>query len=81
MPIGKITNVHPIHTEKITDEQHNKDIKYKEKLTLEILNGKFKGQTATIDHQYVKSQADSSHFPKMTKCYYIFLRNLVMPIL
>lgn len=32
MPIGKITNVHPIHTEKITDEQHNKDIKYKENL-------------------------------------------------
>lgn len=67
MPIGKITNVHPIHTEKITDEQHNKDIKYKEKLTLEILNGKFKGQTATIDHQYVKSQADSELFSKNDK--------------
>ena len=33
-----------------------------------------KGQTATIDHQYVKSQADSESFSKMTKCYYIFLR-------
>ena len=74
MPIGKITNVTPIHSEKITDEQHNKDIKYKEKLTLKILNGKFEGQSATINHQYVKSQADSEAFSKMTKYYYIFLK-------
>lgn len=67
MPIGKITNVTPIHSEKITDEQHNKDIKYKEKLTLKILNGKFEGQSATINHQYVKSQADSEAFSKNDK--------------
>ena len=81
MPIGKITNVHPIHTEKLRMNNTIKILNIKEKLTLEILNGKFKGQTATIDHQYVKSQADSESFSKMTKCYYIFLRNLVMPIL
>lgn len=67
MPIGKITNVTPIHSEKVTDEQHNKDIKYKEKLTLKILNGKFEGQSATINHQYVKSQADSEAFSKNDK--------------
>ena len=67
MPIGKITNVTPIHSEKITDEQHNKDIKYKEQLTLKILNGKFEGQSATINHQYVKSQADSEAFSKNDK--------------
>ena len=51
MPIGKITNVTPIHSEKITDEQHNKDIKYKEKLTLKILNGNLKAsqQRLTIN--------------------------------
>ncbi len=67
MPIGKITNVTPIHSEKVTDEQHNKDIKYKEKLTVKILNGKFEGQSATINHQYVKSQADSEAFSKNDK--------------
>ena len=67
MPIGKITNVTPIHSEQVTDEQHNKDIKYKEKLTLKILNGKFEGQSATINHQYVKSQADSEAFSKNDK--------------
>lgn len=67
MPIGKITNVTPIHSEKVTEEQHNKDIKYKEKLTLKILNGKFEGQSATINHQYVKSQADSEAFSKNDK--------------
>lgn len=67
MPIGKITSVNHVHSEKVTDEQHNKDIKYKEKLTMHILNGKFKGQNATIDHQYVKSQADSEAFSKNDK--------------
>ena len=81
MPIGKITNVTPIHSEKITDEQHNKDIKYKEKLTLKILNGKFEGQSATINHQYVKSQADSEAFSKMTKYYYIFLKRTTLTLL
>ena len=67
MPIGQITQINHVHSEKVTDKQHNKDIKYKEKLTLKILNGKFKGQTTTIDHQYVKSQVDSESFSKNDK--------------
>ena len=57
MPIGQITQITDIQSQKVTDEHKNKDIKYKEKITFKILNGEFKGQTTTIPHQYVKSQA------------------------
>ena len=76
MPIGQITQITDIQSQKVTDEHKNKDIKYKEKLTFKILNGEFKGQTTTIPHQYVKSQADSESFSKMTKLFYIFLKIL-----
>ena len=36
-------------------------------LTIKILNGKFKGESTTIDNTYVKSQADSEHFSKNNK--------------
>lgn len=29
MPIGKITDVQRLSTQHVTDDQHNKDIKYK----------------------------------------------------
>ena len=67
MPIGQITQITDIQSQKVTDEHKNKDIKYKEKLTFKILNGEFKGQTTTIPHQYVKSQADSESFSKNDK--------------
>ena len=67
MPIGQITQITDIQSQKVTDEHKNKDIKYKEKLTFKILNGEFKGQTTTIPHQYVKSQADSESFSKNPK--------------
>lgn len=52
---------------KITDEHHNTDTKYKQRLTLEILNGKFQHQTTTINHTYVASQADTEAFSKNNK--------------
>lgn len=67
MPIGQITQITDIQSQKVTDEHKNKDIKYKEKITFKILNGEFKGQTTTIPHQYVKSQADSESFSKNDK--------------
>ncbi len=44
------------------DAQNNRDIKYKNQLKVKILNGQFAGETTTINHQYVKSQADSEAF-------------------
>ncbi|MEB7435173.1 YibE/F family protein [Staphylococcus pasteuri] len=67
MPIGKVTNVQRINTQHVTDEQHNKDIKYKDRLTIQILNGKFEGAKSTITNDYVKSQADSERFSKNDK--------------
>ena len=81
MPIGQITQITDIQSQKVTDEHKNKDIKYKEKLTFKILNGEFKGQTTTIPHQYVKSQADSESFSKMTRFFYIFLKILKTQLL
>lgn len=66
-PIAKITNVEQVHQQKITDEHHNTDTKYKQRLTLEILNGKFQHQTTTINHTYVASQADTEAFSKNNK--------------
>ncbi|WP_226386078.1 YibE/F family protein [Staphylococcus sp. Marseille-Q1834] len=66
-PIGKITQVETSKAQKITDEQHNSDLKYKQHLTLTILNGQFKNATTTIDNTYVKSQADTEHFSKNDK--------------
>ncbi|MCI2774171.1 YibE/F family protein [Staphylococcus petrasii] len=66
-PIGKITQVDTTKAQKVTDEQHNSDLKYKQHLTLTILNGQFKGATTTIDNTYVKSQADTEHFGKNDK--------------
>ena len=81
MPIGQITQITDIQSQKVTDEHKNKDIKYKEKITFKILNGEFKGQTTTIPHQYVKSQADSESFSKMTRFFYIFLKILKTQLL
>ncbi|PNZ67482.1 YibE/F family protein [Staphylococcus croceilyticus] len=66
-PIGKITQVETTKAQKVTDEQHNSDLKYKQHLTLTVLNGQFKGETTTIDNTYVKSQADTEHFSKNDK--------------
>ena len=37
MPIGQITQITDIQSQKVTDEHKNKDIKYKEKITFKIL--------------------------------------------
>ncbi|SNV61085.1 membrane spanning protein [Staphylococcus simiae] len=66
-PIGKVTQVEHLSTTSTTDDQHNHDTKYKTKLTLNVLNGHFKGQTTNIEHDYVKSQADSEAFNKGDK--------------
>ncbi len=44
IPIGQITNIENKSTSQITDEHHNKDTKYKEQLTIKILNGKYEGK-------------------------------------
>lgn len=67
MPIGKITDVQRLSTQHVTDDQHNKDIKYKDQLTVKILNGKFEGKSTTITNEFVKSQADSERFTKNDK--------------
>lgn len=61
-PIGKVTHVETSKAHKITDEHHNSDLKYKQRLTLNILNGKFKNQSTTLTNTYVQSQADSERF-------------------
>lgn len=66
-PIGKVTHVETSNAQKVVDEQHNTDFEYKQHLTIKILNGKFKGESTTIDNTYVKSQADSEHFSKNNK--------------
>ena len=71
MPIGQITQITDIQSQKVTDEHKNKDIKYKEKITFKILNGEFKGNNDD-SHQYVKSQADSESFSKMTRFFTYF---------
>ena len=53
----------------------------KNQLKVKILNGQFAGETTTINHQYVKSQADSEAFRTHEKYYYIFLTSRVMLIL
>ena len=80
MPIGKITDVQRLSTQHVTDDQHNKDIKYKDQLTVKILNGKFEGKSTTITNEFVKSQADSERFTKTIKFYYIFLKSRATPI-
>ena len=52
-------HVETSNAQKVVDEQHNTDFKYKRHLTIKILNGKFKGESTTIDNTYVKSQTDS----------------------
>ena len=80
MPIGQITQITDIQSQKVTDE-HKIKILSKEKITFKILNGEFKGQTTTIPHQYVKSQADSESFSKNDKVLYIFLKILKTQLL
>lgn len=62
MPIGEITQVQHLKTEQVTDEHHNQDTKHSDKLTIRILNGKFKGQSGHISNTYYASQADSEKF-------------------
>lgn len=66
-PIGQITKIENKSTSHITDDNHNKDTKYNQTLTLKILNGKFEGQTTKIPHHYIASQADSETFSKHNK--------------
>lgn len=65
--IGEITKVENVSTSHVTDDHHNKDTKHTQKLTIKILNGKFDGQTATIENNYIASQADSEAFSKHNK--------------
>lgn len=67
IPIGQITHVEQLSKSHVTDEHHNSDTKYNTRLTLKILNGKFAGETTTIKHQYMASQADSESFNKNDK--------------
>ena len=61
-PIGQIIDVKHVSSTPTKDAQNNRDIKYKNQLKVKILNGQFAGETTTINHQYVKSQADSEAF-------------------
>ena len=49
---------------KVTDEHHNTDTKYNQRLTIRILNGKYKTRITTVNNHFVKSQADSEQFAK-----------------
>ena len=61
-PIGQIIDVKHVSSTPTKDAQNNRDTKYKNQLKVKILNGRFAGETTTINHQYVKSQADSEAF-------------------
>ncbi|HDP6080761.1 TPA: YibE/F family protein [Staphylococcus aureus] len=61
-PIGQIIDVKHVSSTPTKGAQNNRDIKYKNQLKVKILNGQFAGETTTINHQYVKSQADSEAF-------------------
>ena len=80
-PIGQIIDIKHVSSTPTKDAQNNRDIKYKNQLKVKILNGQFAGETTTINHQYVKSQADSEAFRTHEKYYYIFLTSRVMLIL
>ncbi|MDU3265008.1 MAG: YibE/F family protein, partial [Staphylococcus sp.] len=67
IPIGKITNIETSHGQKVTDEHHNTDTKYNQRLTIRILNGKYKNEITTVNNHFVKSQADSEQFAKNEK--------------
>ena len=66
-PIGQITKIENKSTSHVTDDNHNKDTKYNQTLTLKILNGKFEGQSTRIPYHYIASQADSEAFSKHNK--------------
>ncbi|MEK4843903.1 YibE/F family protein [Staphylococcus sp. FSL W8-0271] len=66
-PIGQITKIENKSTSHVTDDNHNKDTKYNQTLTLKILNGKFEGQSTKIPYHYIASQADSEAFSKHNK--------------
>ena len=72
IPIGKITNVETSHGQKVTDEHHNTDTTYNQRLTIRILNGKYKNDITTVNNHFVTSQADSEQFSKMKKYCYIY---------
>ena len=67
IPIGKITNVETSHGQKVTDEHHNTDTTYNQRLTIRILNGKYKNDITTVNNHFVTSQADSEQFSKNEK--------------
>lgn len=66
-PIGQITHIEHLSQNQITDEHHNSDVRVKEKLKIKVLNGDFKNETTTLNHTYVKSQADSEAFKENDK--------------
>ena len=76
IPIGKITNIETSHGQKVTDEHHNTDTTYNQRLTIRILNGKYKNEITTVNNHFVKSQADSEQFAKTKKYYYIYKRSI-----
>ena len=52
---------------KKSDEHHNTDTTYNQRLTIRILNGKYKNEITTVNNHFVKSQADSEQFAKNEK--------------
>src|SRR5699024_5737768 len=66
-PIAQITKIENKSTSHITDDNHNKETKYNQTLTRELLTGKFQRQTTKIPHHHLASQADSEAPSKQTK--------------
>lgn len=54
-PIGEITQISNQKSTQTIDQNKNKDTKHTEKLTIEILNGKYKGDKLNVPHKYTDS--------------------------
>lgn len=66
-PIGQITSISHQVSEDVIDQNKNKDMLHKEKLTIRILNGKHKGDTITLNHKYNDSLTYSEKYNKNQK--------------
>ncbi|HLR11590.1 MAG TPA: YibE/F family protein [Sporosarcina sp.] len=55
--IGKITAVQVVEEESIQDAYGNEDLRTSQQLTVQILNGAYKGEQLQIDNSYTKSGA------------------------
>ncbi|EEU30051.1 YibE/F-like protein [Limosilactobacillus coleohominis 101-4-CHN] len=54
-PIGKVVSVQVTHQQKTQDQFNNRDQQFKQRVTLQIMNGRHRGQRVTTNNTYSKS--------------------------